>query len=481
VPVEAVGAGASARLRRRYERERAARMDAERIAERATRELYAALEEARDAEARAGIVTEAAAGVFASGLDMPSTLRTIADAARRALGAERATLRLLADDGARVAQEFSTDAGGVGGRLPARSVSLHRLLRDPDALVPIEDLAAEGRGAGAALGVRLEHPSVTVDGAPAVLGVLVVDYALPRSFTPRDELAARSLAGLATLAIANARLHAATLASLAAAEHQASVDHLTGLANHRAFHDRLAREVARAEERGTPLSLVVMDIDHFKRVNDRHGHQVGDRVLEEAARRFARQTRATDLVGRIGGEEFALLLPGTEAADALRIAERMRAAVAAEPFAVAGALTVSAGVCDLARAAGAEELFRRADQALYRAKESGRDVSVVHVPHGLSATGPGAGSRGRRAGDVRAARAPETAERAGRRRYDGVAGMAARPADHRARPGTCPLCATAPSHPPGLLVADDRAAIAPAAPDPMPTAPDGEVAPLTAR
>jgi diguanylate cyclase (GGDEF)-like protein len=168
-------------------------------------------------------------------------------------------------------------------------------------------------------------------------------------------------------------------------EARASTDPLTGLANHRAFHDRLAIEVGRAVRHGRALALVMLDLDHFKRVNDTHGHLVGDAILADVARRLRGQIRPGDMLARIGGEEFALLLPETDAVGGWQVAERAREAVRAEPFSTAGRLTLSAGVCDLEGAGGAGELVALADRALYGAKDRGRDGSVVHSAGALRA------------------------------------------------------------------------------------------------
>jgi len=157
---------------------------------------------------------------------------------------------------------------------------------------------------------------------------------------------------------------------------QAHRDGLTGLLNHRSFTARLAEEAERLSARGRPLGLVVVDLDHFKAVNDEHGHPVGDRVLAEAAQRIAAEARAIDSVGRIGGEEFAWLLPDASAGETLAAAERVRAAMRARPFAHGLALTASIGVCDLASASDAATLMERADQALYWAKAHGRDAAL---------------------------------------------------------------------------------------------------------
>ena len=159
----------------------------------------------------------------------------------------------------------------------------------------------------------------------------------------------------------------------------ASTDHLTGLANHRSFHDTLRSEVKRVHRHGRPLSLVILDLDLFKRVNDRFGHQVGDGLLQEVSARLSRQMREGDSLARVGGEEFAWILPETDGATAWRVAERAREAIASRPFPTVGRATISAGVCDLEEASTASELFRMADAALYRAKDLGRNVVFRHT------------------------------------------------------------------------------------------------------
>lgn len=154
----------------------------------------------------------------------------------------------------------------------------------------------------------------------------------------------------------------------------ARTDVLTGLANVRAFREALAREVARAGREHAPLALVMVDLDHFKRVNDTHGHAVGDQVLAHTARVLSLAVRAADLPARVGGEEFAILCPGADAAEATRIAERARAALESQPLIVAGqsvSVTASFGVA--VQGASAEALFSAADAALYEAKRAGRN------------------------------------------------------------------------------------------------------------
>jgi diguanylate cyclase (GGDEF)-like protein/putative nucleotidyltransferase with HDIG domain len=159
----------------------------------------------------------------------------------------------------------------------------------------------------------------------------------------------------------------------------ADTDALTQLANRRAFDRQLTRIYD--SNRGVAFgALVLADIDRFKQVNDRFGHQVGDRVLTHAARVFAEQTRAGELVARVGGEEFAMILPEADGEEAYQAAERVRQAISGTPFPDVGRMTMSAGVCDLRDAGDAETLYALADGALYWAKHNGRDMVLRHSP-----------------------------------------------------------------------------------------------------
>ena len=156
-------------------------------------------------------------------------------------------------------------------------------------------------------------------------------------------------------------------------EYQATFDRLTGAYNRQGTESYLERELERSRRHDHAMSVAMLDVDHFKEVNDRHGHDVGDRVLKGVIRRTLETVRETDLVGRWGGEEFLLVLPETEAEAAERLAERVRGTVGEESYEGVGRISVSLGVAELATGETVEALVKRADEALYRAKQGGRD------------------------------------------------------------------------------------------------------------
>lgn len=162
---------------------------------------------------------------------------------------------------------------------------------------------------------------------------------------------------------------------------QARTDELTGLPNRRVFDQELRRRLAQWERQGIPLTLVMLDVDHFKRFNDFHGHQTGDLVLREVAAIFERSARDMDVVCRYGGEEFGVVLPGTTLAQATLSAERIRNAVATNAVVVDGSelrVTISAGLAQALAGEKTNDLVGRADKALYAAKNAGRNFTGIH-------------------------------------------------------------------------------------------------------
>ncbi len=202
------------------------------------------------------------------------------------------------------------------------------------------------------------------------LGVVVAEWGVRR----RDRIPALTVDTLSQSA-AHAALSLRNAWLLTEVERLATRDGLTGLPNRRLFEESLEREIARAERRSSPLALVVLDVDHFKDVNDTLGHQAGDSVLREVGRALIENTKASDLPARYGGDEFVVLLPDCPGANCYDVAERLRSAVAQRMTTVK--VTVSAGTASLPdNANDPERLVAAADAALYEAKRAGRNRSV---------------------------------------------------------------------------------------------------------
>jgi diguanylate cyclase (GGDEF)-like protein len=211
--------------------------------------------------------------------------------------------------------------------------------------------------------------SVLFGAAGDPLGLGGVTYHLPSELVPAVTglVALLAYGGVAMLVAAVGSLRR----RLEALGHEAETDPLTGLANRRALDRALERQAGRA------VAALVVDIDHFKLVNDRHGHGAGDRVLRELAGRLAGSVRDGDLVARSGGEEFVVLLPNGKESAAAMVAHRIVASARARPFALReGELPVTVSVGYSVGPAG-PELLRRADEALYAAKAAGRDRAVA--------------------------------------------------------------------------------------------------------
>jgi diguanylate cyclase (GGDEF)-like protein len=158
---------------------------------------------------------------------------------------------------------------------------------------------------------------------------------------------------------------------------RATHDALTGAFNRRHVEDVLSKEVERAERHARPLAVAILDADHFKRINDTHGHQTGDEALRAISERCRRTVRANDVFGRYGGEEFVVIFPETNIEEAAVVAERLRAAVADSPIKVGDValdVTVSVGLAAHAPGHDGDKLLQRADAALYDAKQAGRNL-----------------------------------------------------------------------------------------------------------
>ena len=254
----------------------------------------------------------------------------------------------------RVIVEAAVEATGADGA---------RLVADDGRIVETGDPDADGE--------RLELPLIagrTTFGKLSLVGEV---------FDEEQRMTAGSLASHAAIALENARLHRIV-------ERQALVDGLTGIANRRQCEEALTAEISRADRLGAPMTLVLADLDDFKAVNDLHGHTVGDDVLREFASVLKATVRDSDLAGRWGGEEFMLLLPGTDAAGAANLADRVRAGLAERSFlgrdGEVVTVTCSFGVAQHSPGDHERELFASADRALYRAKREGKNRVETGAP-----------------------------------------------------------------------------------------------------
>jgi len=212
-----------------------------------------------------------------------------------------------------------------------------------------------------------------------IIGILYVDDFQPRKFDQNDSSILGLLGGYAALAIEKTKL-------LDDTRRMAITDGLTGLNNQQEFIRRLEEESARAARYGRPLSVVELDIDFFKNYNDTHGHLAGNEVLKTLAKTITDHSRVTDLCARTGGEEFAVIMPETDFAKAMALAERLRVLVEEMSLKTEGngrsedKITVSIGVASCPEhGQTAMELYHAVDQALYRAKDNGRN-RVIGYP-----------------------------------------------------------------------------------------------------
>jgi len=160
-------------------------------------------------------------------------------------------------------------------------------------------------------------------------------------------------------------------------EHETAHDPLTGLSNRRAYDLLITAEIDRYKRYKMPLSLILFDIDYFKKVNDKYGHRTGDRVLVELSELVAKSIRKIDAVFRVGGEEFAIICPDTNVQGAFRVAEKVRLQVEQAVFDVIDGVSISSGVAELEDGVSKENLYHNADQALYLAKKNGRNRSEI--------------------------------------------------------------------------------------------------------
>ena len=305
-------------------------------------------------------------------LALEESLRAVTDAALVLLGADHASVRLLdagrtallsgARSGAGVGHrplEFRRGEGVIGWAVEHRqSVAIDETADDPRFL-PAGDQ-------GFAIRSLVVEPLWS---SGDLIGVLSVSSATPHFFTEESRLKVRLLANCSVSPIEKARL-----------SRLAMIDDLTLAYNVRHLAPRLRAEMAYAHRTGAPLSFLLLDLDHFKRVNDAHGHAGGDAVLRQFADGVRERVRRADVLVRRGGEEFALIMPSTTSREAKTIAERVQETLALAPLSYGDqkiAQTVSVGVATWDGEESPESLERRADLAMYEAKDRGRNCVVV--------------------------------------------------------------------------------------------------------
>jgi diguanylate cyclase (GGDEF)-like protein len=225
-------------------------------------------------------------------------------------------------------------------------------------------------------------------GAAAILVCVAIGHAITLlALPPVDSYPGRwldvmvSVTGVAVVVLVLERRNEVLLARLA---DEARTDPLTGLLNRRGFDEHAARELAHASRAGQPIALATFDLDHFKAINDRWGHVVGDRVLVHMARVLTDESRRIDVAARLGGEEFAVLMPGSDQAGAEAFAERVRRALAATDCSDLPAARVSAGITATVDPPDVQTMLERVDHALYAAKRGGRDRTVAYDGPDLS-------------------------------------------------------------------------------------------------
>jgi len=323
-------------------------------------ELSSALERAEDESRR-----NRTFGELAGSIDLDEVLARTLEAAGAVQGADAALVSLTTPEGkpfvatlglSQEEAQAQAVAGPADGR-PARSIAIRYRYAG-------EDVLGDAGAIHAGLAVPLH-------GGDQQLGWLTIfTRSSGRDFGEDELLELETLAMRAAPAIENAR-------RFREARQLADLDSLTGLHNRRYFHEVLARECNRAHRYGRRLSLIVLDLDDFKAVNDRIGHLAGDAALAEAAGRLRQVVRSADIACRVGGDEFAIVLPESGLSDAEQLFRRILEAVSGRPVGEAGLLELSAGIAELRGGDDGATIFQRADEALYRAKEAGKGTVVA--------------------------------------------------------------------------------------------------------
>ncbi len=320
--------------------------------------------------------------LLAEETSLEKELQATTDAALEVLPADHASLRLFDDERREL---LSSARSGTGqGKAPATfkaGEGVLGIVADTGKAALVLDTSTDERFKHASVGFDVGSlVAVPLVASGQVVGVLSASAAEPGCFSELHRDLAQLLANCTVPAIESARL-----------AHLAITDDLTRAYNYRYLGSRLGEETSRARRYGDSFGVLLMDLDHFKRVNDRYGHPVGDEVLRGFADRVRAEVREPDVLIRRGGEEFVLLMPSTTLPEATAVAERIRASVADEAIETGAgpvSVTVSVGVATWRTDEEGASVESRADAALYRAKEGGRDRVVTDPNLDESHSGP---------------------------------------------------------------------------------------------
>jgi diguanylate cyclase (GGDEF)-like protein/PAS domain S-box-containing protein len=334
------------------------------------------LEQTADRERHQAAALREAMSELSSELELAQVLRSILVILKKVIEYDSATLYLTENDLIRVAaaRGFNDTSRLINRTFPATNPLLRMIQEHGEAIV-LEDAQHDPRFE------RWEGADLVRSwmGVPLVrhgqfIGFLTIDSFSPGTYQTDDTLLAQTFADEAAIVIENARLYEK-------AQQLATEDSLTKVHNRRYFYELAQKELERSRRYHNPLSIIMLDIDHFKKVNDRYGHGVGDQVLIEFVKRVQKELRSSDIFARYGGEEFVILVVESDLEKAFQAAERIREKVNANPFEISGfepIISISLGVAEMDENTQSLDLLMDcADKAMYEAKQSGRNRVCV--------------------------------------------------------------------------------------------------------